>query len=400
MRNNGLKTRHIISTQNAPTGDLSSTDTLGRSLGYSISATEIQHRGNEAPLGTTLLDSIPQHAVTHLRVLAETSMSYLSIGGLRLAGDNTVAREFSVSYEGQHYQLFLRNPYAKEARASHIVFNSMSFEDHRIVPLLMEDVFVFLTEASLCLSLVDEIDIMHLVRLCYLAEIVKVIVMLHRNSSSTGWEHMLSKCNNAQFVEFCNTIKWYEARYTTDSVSTTFDSVGETIDMVAFVQKYALAFLRKVVILLHVRYGVAFHNHVPGNAEATELARLTETLRLPSFEEMCNINPTSSAEGSTLNHLVSGWITHLSTYEQPKKLTIAHPTIFELIGLPKNYDTLMEETMKRRCPTTGKDVSDPMLCLFCGDIFCAQSICCLKEGPARPGKRPQQIGGAQQHMLK
>jgi len=60
----------------------------------------------------------------------------------------------------------------------------------------------------------------------------------------------------------------------------------------------------------------------------------------------------------------------------------------------------MEETMKRRCPTTGKDVSDPMLCLFCGDIFCGQSICCLKEGPERRGKRPHQIGGAQQHMLK
>ena len=102
--------------------------------------------------------------------------------------------------------------------------------------------------------------------------------------------------------------------------------------------------------------------------------------------------------------LVDSWIAHSQEYngntDSIEDMSLSHPTIFELIGLPKNYDTLMEETMKRRCPTTGKDVSDPILCLFCGEIFCGQSICCLKEGPERRGRRAQQIGGAQQHMLK
>src|SRR5438045_8179113 len=79
-------------------------------------------------------------------------------------------------------------------------------------------------------------------------------------------------------------------------------------------------------------------------------------------------------------------------------VSVGHPVIYELIGLPKNYDTLMEETMKRRCPTTGKDVNDAMLCLFCGDIFCGQSICCLKEEGGTRSKPASQIGGAQQHM--
>jgi E3 ubiquitin-protein ligase UBR1 len=56
--------------------------------------------------------------------------------------------------------------------------------------------------------------------------------------------------------------------------------------------------------------------------------------------------------------------------------------------------------MRRRCPTTGKDVTDPMLCLFCGDIFCGQSICCLKEEGGTRNKPASQIGGAQQHMRK
>jgi E3 ubiquitin-protein ligase UBR1 len=110
------------------------------------------------------------------------------------------------------------------------------------------------------------------------------------------------------------------------------------------------------------------------------------------------------AAGTTVQVLADWWIAHCQEYhgtdESTGGISLTHPTVFELIGLPKNYDTLMEETMKRRCPTTGKDVSDPILCLFCGEIFCGQSICCLKEGPERRGRRAQQIGGGQQHMLK
>jgi E3 ubiquitin-protein ligase UBR1 len=172
-----------------------------------------------------------------------------------------------------------------------------------------------------------------------------------------------------------------------------------------FVQAYATAFLRKVVVLLHVRHGIVFNSHVSSAPGSCELDRLTEVLRLPSLDLMFLLGPNEQIDGSMLN-LVSDWIAHSQRGYDPSRgipasqtLSLTHPTIFEMIGLPKNFDTLMEETMKRRCPTTGKDVSDPMLCLFCGEIFCAQSVCCLKEGPERPGGRPKQIGGAQQHML-
>jgi E3 ubiquitin-protein ligase UBR1 len=58
---------------------------------------------------------------------------------------------------------------------------------------------------------------------------------------------------------------------------------------------------------------------------------------------------------------------------------LAHPAIFELVGLPKHYDTLTEEAIKRRCPTTGKEVTDPAICLFCGEIFCSQASCCMTD---------------------
>jgi len=104
-------------------------------------------------------------------------------------------------------------------------------------------------------------------------------------------------------------------------------------------------------------------------------------------------------ENTNLNALAKHWILD-SKNRDKSQLTVSHPAIFELIGLPKNYDTLMEETMKRRCPTTGKDVSDPMLCLFCGVITCGQGICCLKDGPPGRNGKVHKIGGAQQHMLR
>jgi len=404
MARNELSSHHAMANltgESAP-NDLCASDTLARSLGYSISAVEIQQRGNAAPAGTTFIDSIPQQAITHLRVLAETAASYVSVGGLRFAGDNRVAKEFAKDYERQHYQLFLREPYASEAAPAGLkgVHNAM-YE-----PLLNEDIFVFLAECSLCLAQVESIDIMHLVRICYLAEIVKVILLMGRNTDQLDWKNIIySEENSGQhnlnmFAMLCQGI-WKADHETHGLITTNAFGRADLSTRRAFVQKYALAFLRKVAILLNVRYGVAFHNHVSSDPSASELERLTEALQLPSFDDMCVNAPASGdyRHSGTLNQLVHWWIVHARHYGN-NEISLAHPIIFELIGLPKNYDTLMEETMKRRCPTTGKDVTDPMLCLFCGEIFCGQSICCLKQGPERRGRRSQQIGGAQQHMLK
>ena len=382
--------------------DLYGSDTLARALGTSISSVEIQQRGVEAQPGMTLLDTVPQQAITHLRVLSETALSFVSIGGIKYAGDNWVAKEFCRAYERQYYQLFMREPYVTEMWQGH---------NSQIAPLLDQDIFVFLTECTLCLEQVDEeIDVMHLVRLCYLAELVKVVLKMGRLMDAQIWGRAISAAVNsgtddfADFTAFCDGI-WtrerFNSRTTRDKRMATVyhHGVGQAR---AFVQTYATVFLRKVVVLMHVRYGVAFNNYISANPVASELTRLAETLRLPSLDEMF-----SMVQGDenilTVQTLTELWIKHSHGYfhvDSGETLSLTHPSIFELIGLPKNYDTLLEETMKRRCPTTGKDVSDPMLCLFCGDIFCGQSICCLKEGPERRGRRAHQIGGAQQHMLK
>ena len=382
---NELPMRHIKLQGTNEKNDLFGSDTLAKTLGFSISAAEIEQRGTAAPPGGNLLDSVPQQTLKHLRVLSETVASYAAVGGIRFAGDNIVRKELRGDYDRQNKQLFLTPDRSSEG------ITAPSFDGLDDPPLLYEDIFVFLSECSFGIAQVDSINIMHLVRICYLAEVVKVILL--GRQSTDGPVNQASD----SYSMLCQNV-W---KASIGSAITTPSSLSNADVAVhrAFAQKYALAFLRKVVILLHVRYGISLQNHTSSDLNATELERLSEALNLPPFDEICEGGTSDGSMGT----FVEAWLGYVSVYSQSGHefaVTLSHPTIFELIGLPKNYDTLMEETMKRRCPTTGKDVSDPMLCLFCGEIFCGQSICCLKAGPARGNRRPQQIGGAQQHMLK
>ncbi|RWA12272.1 hypothetical protein EKO27_g2833 [Xylaria grammica] len=395
------------SDENLPSGN-----TLARSVGYSISAAEIQQRGVEAEYGMTLIEKIPEQLLIQLRILSETVSSYISVGGLKHGGDNQIEVEFRKNSERQHYQLFA----------------SQSIERSECPPLLNEDPFIFMCEATFGLSVVENMDPMHLVRLCYLAEIVKVAHQVSRNMPlSKCLESMGSRntddpaMNN--FANFFHHIIMTGMNVSAEIEETSNDlpNVGfnqPAIDGLAnlhsFVKKYALVFLRKTAILLHVHHGVDFNSHISPDPEADELTRLTTAMRLPSFDEMCTaLTPLSSQFGWSprVVTLVNGWISHQTVWREdsrevgregrvlPVSAQISHPGIFELVGLPKNYDTLIEECSKRRCPKTGKDLADAIMCLTCGEIFCGQTMCCLMEyqepGPNRPTIR---IGGAQQHM--
>jgi E3 ubiquitin-protein ligase UBR1 len=409
MALNELPTAHsalsLDATDNTAANDFCASDTLAQSLGFSISAVEIQQRGVDGSLGSTYLDSIPQQSLTHMRILSETAASYVSIGGIKSAGDNRVSREFCQDYERQYYQLFLNDPYRT---------NACKKLNAQVEPLLSQDIFVFLTECSLCLAPVDDIDIMNIVRLCYLAEMVKVVIRLGHSSDekylqSLSSDEVQQSPSLAVFCDFAERV--WRGDGQGDHEGTPYNKFGlRGMEFCRnFVQTYVQTFLRKVVLLLHVRYGISFQTHISTNPNGTELERLTEALRLPSFDEMCSYIPDTDAKLTT-SVLVDWWIEHNREYynssrldlgyDHSRRINVGHPAIFELIGLPKNYDAFMEAATKKRCATTGKDVSDPMLCLFCGEIFCGQSVCCLKEGPARPGRRAQKIGGAQQHMLK
>ncbi|KAF4554570.1 E3 ubiquitin-protein ligase ubr11-like protein [Elsinoe fawcettii] len=160
------------------------------------------------------------------------------------------------------------------------------------------------------------------------------------------------------------------------------------------VERHALIYLRKVLILTHVRSGVDYSvASTTLDSEAPELDRLCTLLRIPSLGQIFSIFSTSSPAANSLNKIVGRWITTDRYKPGPSSpLHIDHPAIFELVGLPKTFDSLSEEAIKRRCPTTGKAVTDPVVCLLCGEIFCSQANCCRD--------RQTNFGGASRHRKK
>ncbi|KAI0195954.1 hypothetical protein F4808DRAFT_440057 [Astrocystis sublimbata] len=393
--------------------DLSGSHILARAVGFSISAAEIQQRGVEAQYGMSLIEKMPEQLLIQLRILSETVSSYISVGGLKHGGNNRVESEFRQSCQTQHCQLFPQQYMDRD----------------RYAPLLDQDPFIFLCETMFGLSVAESIDPMHLVRLCYLAEIVKVAFHISKNIPPSRWlENMGSRntddpaMNN--FADFCGHINMTSMNVSTNFGETPSASPNMGFDQPAldglsnlhsFIRKYALVFLRKTTTLLHVHHGVDFNSHISPDPEADELTRLTTALRLPSFDEMCTVlTPLGSQFGWTRNAaaMIDAWITHKFEWKAHPTMPaneacalsasaqLSHPGIYELVGLPRNYDTLIEECAKRRCPKTGKDLGDPMLCLMCGDIFCGQTMCCQAPEDPEPGpNRPViRIGGAQQHM--
>lgn len=398
IKHNEVSDRTYPAKPATPPEDLIYTDTLPRTLGYSIAATEILSRGTEAEPGMTFLERVPSLALTHLRILSETASSYIVIGGMRNSGINRSAPEFSETNVNQLLQLFAGHPQIVD-----IGLKAWSTHSKTVLPpAISQDPFVFLAECSVCLVPAFNLEIHHIVRLCYLLESVKVVVCMlqhprwpARNELPSGPPEPSSDDMRC-FVNFAHHI----SKIWTSSpapVSTTINDYSEYMARCWYrmVRAYALPFLRKTAILLHVRYGLDLPNTGIMDTDESELERLAKALRLPSLAELF---VSATAPGSISSLLIVGWIEHWRWSQQQPSLTLAardglqlnHPVIFELIGLPKAYDTLTAETVKRRCPTTGKELTEPVLCLFCGAIFCSQANCCLKNDR----------GGCSQHIQK
>ncbi|KAK0731201.1 hypothetical protein B0H67DRAFT_564056 [Lasiosphaeris hirsuta] len=418
LRKNGIGSRHVESTQ-PDTNELHSSDALVASVGFSISAVEIQQRGLEAEYGMTFLEKIPDQILTQLRILSETVTSFIAVGGLRDAGENRMENEYRKDSERQHCQLLVAQYLGEETDNTHS-------PAHAYPPLLSQDPFIFLCECVFGVATAQNFEIAHLVRLCYLAEITKVTYHLGRNMPAALWlDHIVNRITDmdpalANFARFCEGLVRMDLAFGLEPGGVAQGPMGDNKGFeqpgldnwegwYMFVRKYALTFLRKCAILLHVKFGVDFNSHVSPIPEQKELERLTEALRLPSFDEMLTaLTPLGLQCGwpADTSRLVACWVKHQAMWPRstspetlPPSAMISHPGIFELVGLPKNYDTLIEECTRRRCPTKGKDMSDPTICLFCGDLFCGQAICCTKEQKEGRNKVTM-IGGAQQHMQK
>ena len=415
IRTNSLPSMFSESRTNPPdVAEMGSIDTLPKTLGFSIAATEIAQRGVPSDPGSTLLDKIPTLTLTHLRMLSETASSYIAIGGMKPTAHNLAADEYHQMTSRQLWQLFAGHPQMSGDGPE-------SWGKTPLQPALSQDPFILLAECSFGVVSALNLDIHHAIRLCYLLELVKVVFFLlmkpdafskisgfsyDNHSSDDAYERSNAAPEGTKLVstEGINSLRAFFARIYgfahphrrgSALLERTLFEVNENV--YAAIVPYVLAFLRKVTILLHVRYGVDFPDNGFADMDKPEIDRLTKVLRLPTLPEMfASVGLDVSAGLTVSQSIVSGWTEHWRwTFRNSDPsivcgLAPSHPAIFELIGLPKNFDTLTHEATRRRCPTTGKDVVDPALCLFCGDLFCSQAICCHSDGK----------GGCSQHMIK
>ncbi|RAL17275.1 putative ubiquitin-protein ligase E3 component (UBR1) [Aspergillus homomorphus CBS 101889] len=417
-----LRVNHIRSTFNhAPdtleSSDLLHTDSLFQSFGFSIAAVEISQRGVTSEPGSTLLDKIPQLTLTHLRILAETAFSYAAVGSLQngTSPHNLSADEVHETHRQKICQLLIGHPYLSGT--------ALLRERREIEPLLAKDTFVFLAECSVSLLPTVPIDMRHLIQMCYVAEIVKVAITYILWPS--GLQEEVAQHGDAKYMPMMDESdsRYKLSRHFFKSIVTelrtnmgqdeiiSFPTEGNYVEdgknaspqvvitLRRLISSYALAFLRKVVILLHVQHGVEFPNTGFNDVDASELDRLTKVLQLPSLDEIFGSVNATCNRGSVFDSVISGWIHHWNVSRPGMPFgyhtlwpSLPHPAIFELVGLPKYYDSLIEEANRRRCPNSKKELTDPSICLFCGDIFCSQAVCCTDKG--------QNLGGCNQHVYK
>ncbi|KAL4784296.1 hypothetical protein BJX76DRAFT_327630 [Aspergillus varians] len=419
-----LRLNQIYSTFSHPpdtasSDDIIHTDSLFQTFGFSIAAIEIAQRGVQSEPGSTLLDKIPQLALTHLRVLAETALTYASVGGLysKTSHNSRSLEEFREMHRQKLCQLFVGHPFFEGT--------SLLNDVHHIEPLFAKDTFVFLAECSLALLPVLDFDVRHLVQMCYVAEIVKVAATyilwpmgLKEELAQGGDAHYLldMELTDERFAatrHFFNTVV---AELKTNSVGRAKGSSfpaelgyvkdgegsatpGVIIALRRLISSYALTFLRKAVILLHVQHGVEFPNTGFGDVDVSELDRLTKILHMPSLDDIFASIKPARVSGKPFDAMVSGWIFHWNASRAGVRIgdhklwpSLSHPGIFELVGLPKYFDSLIELANRRRCPNSKKELTDPSICLFCGDIFCSQAVCCQDTNT--------NFGGCNQHVLK
>ncbi|KAF3941558.1 hypothetical protein ABW19_dt0205219 [Dactylella cylindrospora] len=409
---NKIKTNRPNNDSITSTNDLNAVDSLMRILGFTISTTEIWLRGAEPRHGANLIERTPEHNLKYLRVLAESVYSYIVFGGLK--DESSTSLHYKEIHQDQMVKLFIGHPQ---------IYGTQSGLYQKTSPLFAEDIFVFLTECSLCLSPALNVDIKHIMTLCYLAEIVKAVVIISRNCDAIDLNAARDDgerfaviaaqagYSNNEISNFRGFVDYVVQISGTDEAEV-LNTGASPILFRHLISKYINPFLRKCVYLLHSRYMVTFPSD--DMSGEPEYLRLTKLLQLPSLETVFSVPGVVNDEGAEIiRNMITGWCRHwrfaveeakreagsatptAETPSPPQKaeleglMKLSHPSILELVGLPLHYDTLVEEAMKRRCPRSGRELSDPVVCLLCGDIFCSQSLCCMDAN---------RHGGANQHL--
>lgn len=428
--------------------------TLARTLASSIVTVEIAQRGIESRFDSvTFIEKISNQMITTLRVFADTILTYSSVGFAKAlrAGSNRpqCANALPTLYfQSQNCALFPGSDAIANLDESliHTVLGEPTREEMLTgEPLLSKDIFSFMVECMMGTVPAFALDPYHAMHICYMVYVMKITVLLWTNKSKEQVWQLLHDASDGlstadrsdpeRMRAYVAMVEWFKQN---DGDSRLGELVVPSIYRI--IETYLLTFLRQTALLMYVRFGLDFtlapaeglavekegsDDVVMSNAadsdypaydpSASELVRLQALLRLPTMSTlMCRlvmsdqvspyqVSPSTAHQywTSLPKNVLDHWRRYMeipdgSLFSQledqtlVKQLTLQHPGIPELASLPDVFDVLVSQCMEFTCPATGQPMTDPAVCLLCGQVICTQTRCCTRGG----------IGPLNQHLRR
>ncbi|KAG0236519.1 hypothetical protein BGW41_000387 [Actinomortierella wolfii] len=408
-------------------------DVMWDAFAYTISCVEVTQRGVNAANGTsTLIAGIQQQTLTLLHVMADTIQAYITAVVNRPIHE---IRMVEMSWE-RLGKIFIGHPNLSQTRELDARYSQpLLLSDPFFV--LTELAFVPVPAGLQPCHLLEILMMAEVVKTVAAFVTVDITRLYNNEPRMMAYaEHSLSElsaedsANLRQFVQHIMA----SLGLTQAQQDSFFDRIPARL-VLKLLRTYVLPFLRKAALLFEVRYNVIFPETQPAmtTAEPDE----DEYTRLASLLHMANLLPMCDKwmADNELRSMIQRWCADV--VERPPQLSLRvaqvgdttgiqgprsvpelttvvlgtsaagsssssgdagagsagtgpdtggklypliglnHPTIYELVGLPRRLDALFEQSIKYICPECKTVPADPALCLCCGTIVCCQSFCCL-----------------------
>ncbi|KAI7904456.1 uncharacterized protein BX663DRAFT_470639 [Cokeromyces recurvatus] len=373
---------------------------------YTIANFEIAQRGTE---GTRARDLMVEHTGTFIDDVSNTSQMLLKILGMT----NTLIREL-MNTPWQAEDRFTRERLALQAinqfmpkTITYLVEDMI--EADSLKPLLADDSFRALVRMSFVIHDVPSVEIHHLLRTMYIAELTKTIVAIvqsvlddKRLLKDTKITQLLQTLNQQQTTTTATTtdVKQF-VTYILESFQIPQASIEKFFDIIqpsallSLIRTFLLPFLRKSLLFMVVCHGFIPQNPPENMDEGKqEFENLLDILRLPGLNTVFDLQPFEQ-------DLIKGWcddyLNHSAQQRQLQKpilsISLNLPTQYKMTTLPYRLDELLDESSKRVCRKCKTVPEHSAICLICGTFVCARRFCCTEGSKGECNTHMKSCGG-------
>ena len=343
-------------------------------ISYTLASIEIALRGKET--GTLCVDSIPEATAKLLRSLlaALDRLVVLSTGTPRGTDFARLALLWTMFGDRSAYPMS---------------------------PFLSRDPLTVLIE---CVA-VDPAGFHHFATLTFYAHVLRTSQQLYQEVytvNQTGSLQQHATPDQAALVDFCVMLQEERWRRTGEHVTDGMMRRARSAFQLAYT--HILPFLRRAAILYNVVYSPprSLVGEVGEDNDDSELTRLLDLLRIPHPKELTGRKHGKAPQRTTsLTSILDAWdadwlrpspidlqiqavhrqkgLHPVTEYTPESSAQLEHPVIYELLGLPKHIDILIESSVNRRCKKCRTVPINPAICLLCGELVCQQAYCCMDQ---------------------